>query len=137
MKPYRIAFLGTLQISGSFLIYGVGRTMCETVGFSGRAPISGFALASLLLIPILTAEFVAIRHSEQRALLARSALFILSSSLLFGCLVSELWILHDEKQFASEVSAILPQRIYSRPRAWPNGVCALVFVPGQGIHATD
>ena len=52
-----------------------------------------------------------------------------------GSVSSELWILHDENEFIETATASGERQ--GRPRAWPNSIAALVYIPGNGVHATD
>lgn len=121
-----------------FWIYGAGRTMRETVGFD----IGSFGCGVLLALGlpyVLVALFLIVRQLRPSPTVGcpPSLLIVLSLALLAGSLLSEWWILRDETQFSTEVSKTAQSKIYSRPRAWPNSGCSLVFVPGEGIHATD
>jgi hypothetical protein len=59
----------------------------------------------------------------------------LTLALVLGSVASELWILSDERRFATEVGTA--NEVRGRPRAWPNGTASLVYLPGEGVHATD
>ena len=59
---------------------------------------------------------------------------------VLGSTSGELWILSDEMRFEQEVHEYLESggtSGYARPRAWPNRLTSLVYVHGQGIHATE
>jgi len=119
-----------------FWFYGVGRTMRETVHFNLTAVSSGMLLGMILplaaILPLLIVKRLWFRDTTWAA----SSLFIsLLVSLFIGCFLSEAWMLRDETRFTVEASKV--DSIYSRPRAWPNQTCSLVFIPGKGIHSTD
>jgi len=127
-----------LEIVGfgiGFLLYGIGRTMRETVNFNTTASLSGLLLGVVLplivILPVLIAKKLWFRTVAWPGSLLLVA-FV--ASLLVGSLVSEAWILRDEARFSAETTNAIP---YSRPRAWPNQTCSLVFVPGKGTHGTD
>jgi hypothetical protein len=55
-----------------------------------------------------------------------------------ACITAEALILHDEREFRREVSAITipPGQVYGRPRAWPNQHGSLVARSDGRIHST-
>lgn len=131
-----VAVAAIVGVAGGFWLYGMGRTMHETVFFSSAATVSGllfgFALPfALVSAGVLVAENL--RASEKRH--RRAILIGLGASLLIGSVASEGWILRDEAAFSAEVRSV--SSTYSRSRAWPNKGCTLVFIPGKGIHSTD
>jgi uncharacterized membrane protein YbhN (UPF0104 family) len=115
----------------AFWLYGIGRTIHETVGINAAATFSGLAFGVCLPSVILVLVLVVRRSFRKR----RWAVALLILCLLLGSLLSELSILHDEQSFRVEAGAV--NSVYSRARAWPNDGCTLVFVPGKGVHATD
>jgi glucan phosphoethanolaminetransferase (alkaline phosphatase superfamily) len=119
-----------------FWFYGIGRTMRETVSFNTTASLSGLVLGCVLpllvLIPLFVAQKLWFREKTSSVSLL---LVVFTVSLLVGSFASEVWILQDETRFS--VEADKSNTLYSRPRSWPNQVCGLVFVPGEGIHSTD
>lgn len=126
-------------LAASFWLYGGARTMRETVSFDIVASVSGFVFGVLLpLVIILPPLLVAKKlwHLE-KGWRVPSWFIAFAICLLVGSLASEAWILRDEAQFSAEVSKTNKEVLYSRSRTWPNQTCSLVFVPGQGIHATD
>jgi integral membrane sensor domain MASE1 len=128
MRIKGVAFVGAFIacVAAAFWLYGIGRTMAETVGISWRGTASGgligFAAPSIVIL-------IALARRERRLMTG------LTLALVLGNVVSELWILNDEHRFASEV--VTASEIRSRPRAWPNGTASLVYLPGKGVHATD
>jgi hypothetical protein len=128
-----VALLGFVV---GFWLYGVGRTMRETVGFNATALfcglLSGVVLPLALVLPLLLARTV---WPVLKWWIPHSMFITLAAALLIGGLLSEWWILHDERKFSIETLAL--DKPHSRPRAWPNSGCSLVFVPGKGIRATD
>ena len=121
-----------------FWLYGIGRTMCETFSFDLRASLLGLLLG--LIVPLAIAVPVLLLRnllSERKILAASWPMMALGIALALGVLASEAWILHDESEFSAEVSKRGTGNPYARARAWPNGVCTLVYVPGSGMHATD
>lgn len=131
----RVAGTAIVGIALGFWLYGVGRTMRETVHFSVWAMLSGILLS--VLLPTLAA--VLLRFLGRLSVRAGSPWpWLLTSftvSLVVGSGLSEAWILRDESRFENE--AARATTTYSRPRAWPNQGCSLVFIPGKGIHSTD
>lgn len=127
-----------LVVVVGFWLYGIGRTMRETVGFNVTALCSGlllgFALPLTVFLPLLISRTVWPVLKSWTELSSFRALVV---ALLIGCLLSESWILRDERKFSAETSQATLDRPYSRPRAWPNTGSSLIFVPGKGIHATD
>lgn len=121
-----------------FWFYGMGRTMRETVSFNITASLCGlFLVVFFSLIGVLTVILVKgiVFAGKKWPMTSLFAAFIIA--LLIGSLISEASLLQDEARFAAEVSKANPQTIYSRARAWPNGDCSLIFIPGKGIHSTD
>lgn len=120
----------------AFCLYGVARMMCETVGFHTRASIIGLlfgvCLPTLATIPAIFVTQRLFGNLKPRILL--SIILGAAIGLLAGSVLSEYWILVDEISFTSEAASTVP---YSRPRAWPNTNCSLVYSPNTGVHATD
>ena len=130
--------VGMISFAAGFYSYGGARTMAETFTFDLAASLYGLLLG--VVIPVLFVGPIAAGKKlwGREKLWPPSALFLLfASSLLVGSLISECWILMDEARFAGEVSRSAGTNLFSRPRAWPNELCSLVFVPGKGIHSTD
>lgn len=129
MRIKDVAFVGAFIacVAVAFWLYGVGRTMAETVGVSWRGTASGAVLG--FAAPSIIVILIALARRERRLMT------LLTLALVVGSAVSELWILNDERRFASEIAAA--REIRSRPRAWPNGTASLVYLPGKGVHATD
>ena len=121
-----------------FWLYGVGRTMRETVNFNTIASLSGLvlgvALPMVAALPLVIAKKLWFR---EKVWPVPSWFVAFAFCLLGGSLVSEVWILLDEARFSTEVSKTNSEAAYSRSRAWPNQTCSLVFVPNKGIHSTD
>jgi hypothetical protein len=122
-----------------FWLYGGGRTMCETVGFTVPAFLFGLLLSVILpliliVLPLLIAKNFWFR---EKAWPLSSLFMTFAVCLLIGSFASEVWILRDEAKFEDEVKHLDPETPYSRSRAWPNRTTSLVFVPNVGIHATD
>jgi hypothetical protein len=113
-----------------FWLYGIGRTMRETVGFTASATFTGLVLGfavplgGILIIRLLF-------HGLSKLQIPWKAATI----LLCACALSEGCIIRDEARFAVEASKA--NTVFSRDRAWPNQACSLVSIPGRGIHATD
>ena len=129
MRIKGVVFIGAVIacVAVAFWLYGIGRTMAETVGVSWRGTASGALLG--FAAPCAIVILIAFARRERRLMTA------LTLALVVGSLVSELWIVRDEQRFASEVATA--SEIRSRPRAWPNGSASLVYLPGKGVHATD
>ena len=59
-------------------------------------------------------------------------------SVGIGSAVGEAGVSFDESLFREEVNSLAtPDKMYWRSRAWPSRSYALVYVPGEGIHATQ
>lgn len=133
-----LALAIVIGFSVGFWLYSVGRTMRETVSFDSAALcfglLLGVVLPSVVVLPLLLARTV---WPNLKLWTPPSAFVALGLALLVGSLLSEWWILRDERKFSDEASKASLNSPYSRPRAWPNGTCSLVFIPGKGIHATD
>ncbi len=56
---------------------------------------------------------------------------------LVGCVACESLLLLDEWHFEQEVRARPGELHWSRARAWPFGSASLMYVPEEGISATD
>lgn len=125
----------TLAFVLSFWLYGVARSMCETVFFSPTATARGVVLGVALpwTVFLLISMTRAAARGESRGTLR--GLGGITLAMFLGSAVSEVSLLFDEARFARETSGATT--IYSRPRAWPNGTCSLVFTPGKGMHSTD
>lgn len=135
----RIAFVMVTMVLTfpiAFWLYGIARTMCETVGFHTRASILGLVfgvcLPALATIPAIFVMRRLLENLKPKMLL--SIILGAAIGLLAGSVLSEYWILVDEISFMSETASTVP---YSRPRAWPNTNCSLVYSPNTGVHATD
>lgn len=122
-----VAFIAGVAVA--FWLYGIGRTMAETVGVSWHGTLCGALLG--FVAPFGAVILIALARRSRQRRLTRA----LTLAFVLGSVSSELWILHDERRFASEVTTA--GEIRSRPRAWPNGSASLVYLPGKGIHATD
>ena len=121
-----------------FWFYNIGRTMRESVNFDVSAIFCGLMLVVLFsMIPVMSLFILKSIFPSQTKWSLFSLLILFSVSLGSGSLLSEAMLLRDEARFAAEVMRANPQSIYSRPRAWPNQNCDLVFIPGKGIHSTD
>lgn len=115
----------------AFWAYGGGRTMCETVGVTWRGCRCG-AIVETLPWVITTLVWVVLLRRHYSSVVVIAAI---TSAFVVGSVLSELWILRDEKDFIEMTRG--SEVIQSRARAWPNGVAALVYIPGKGVHATD
>jgi hypothetical protein len=137
-RVIHVVLVGTIGPMSAFWLYGLGRTMRETVNFHPDAAICGLLLGVVGPLLTLTVALL-IGHVcfglELRQSRPLAIAFIVS--LLVGSLVSEAQILADEVSFSGEVIAAGSTTVYSRPRCWPNRGSSLVFVPGRGIHGTD
>lgn len=122
-----IAFIACMAVA--FWLYGIGRTMAETVGVSWRGTASGAVLG--FAAPSVGAALIALALRDRQ----RGLMVTLTLAFVLGSALSELWIVHDEHRFKSDV--LTSGEIRSRPRAWPNGSASLVYLPGKGVHATD
>jgi len=127
-----LAVLGlAISLALSFWTYGIGRTMCETVGLTWRGCRCGAILGAFTLtITALVWIVLLRRHYSPGIVVAAIAL-----TFAAGSVSSELWILHDENEFIETATASGERQ--GRPRAWPNSIAALVYIPGKGVHATD
>jgi hypothetical protein len=121
-----------------FWLYGIGRTMRETVGFNTTATVSGFSLTLVFSLVFLFLLLLLATSLDVKLKRWRLILVLFLGSLILGSAMSETWILWDEARFRDEI-VTRPDisRPYSRPRAWPNEVGSLVYVPTKGIHSTD
>jgi hypothetical protein len=130
MMTKRVACVAALIacFAAAFWLYGIGRTMAETVGASWRGTASGAALG--FAAPSVIVILIVLARRDRR-----SSMTVLTLAFVLGSVVSELWILNDEHRFASEIATA--DEIRSRPRAWPNGSASLVYLPGEGVHAID
>jgi hypothetical protein len=124
--------------------------MAETVGFHVMPSLGGlfvglalplwfvlfgiFVPLVVLLPPVLTATSSRVRVNVRAA---STSFLAFAVCLLAGNVVSEACLLVDEARFSAEVANGSRTAIYSRPRAWPNDLGGLVYVPGNGIHSTD
>jgi len=135
---YALAVLVALTLAGlSFYAYGALRTMQENVGLSAR-PVVVSAACPLVLLAISVATVLAARSfASDRLAISKRMIALLAGCWLLGCATSEVWILADERSFAHELSLRPPTELYSRARNWPNQDCSLVYIPQQGIRATD
>lgn len=130
-----LAIVGAFAVG--FWLYGVGRTMRETVNFHASASISGLFLGVALPLAVLAPLLIAMKLWLREKPWPVSYLVVaFAASLLVGSFASECWILRDEARFSAE-AANAGSNPYSRTRAWPNQTCGLVFEPGKGIHSTD
>jgi hypothetical protein len=133
----RLLYAATIVLTFAvgFWLYGVARTMRETVFFNPAATASGMLLG--VGVPVvgavlcLIAKALWFRQRSWNPLL----LVALAVSLSAGNAASEAWILWDEAGFWAEVAST--DGPYSRARAWPNRAYRLIYMPGKGIHATD
>ena len=126
-----LAVTAIVAFSLAFWLYGIGRTMSETVTFTTSGVLSGMLLSCFLPLLLILPMIRALRDVRATAKLAA----LIATVLLAGSVASEVAILEDEHRFSME--ATRATGVYSRPRAWPNGAGSLVWVPGRGIHATD
>lgn len=127
----------TVGFPVGFWLYGIGRTMRETVNFNTMASLSGLALSILLPLVAFLPFVIGYRLWPREGKWLISPMLVWAVCLLLGSVASECWILRDETQFAAEVSQTQGSNSYSRPRCWPNKGCSLVFQPGKAIHSTD
>lgn len=120
-----------------FWLYGVARTMRETVGFNATASLSGLFLGVVFPLMLGVVLYIANKVWGARKVRPISLLVAFVICLLVGSFTSEWWMLRDEAFFSTELTKIGPDISYTRSRAWPNQTCSLVFTPGKGIHSTD
>jgi hypothetical protein len=129
MNPLARVVAFIVCVAAAFWLYGIGRTMAETVGVSWHGTLCGALLG--FVSPFGVVILIAlVRRGRNRWLVTA-----LTLAFVLGDVSSELWILHEERRFASEMTIV--REIRSRPRGWPNGSASLVYLPGKGIHATD
>jgi hypothetical protein len=119
----------------AFFLYGMARTMSETFGFSATSTASSLMFTVFLASPVLL--LVVFAGLASRKFDPGVPIVVLAAGLFAGCVASEAWLLIDEARFSSEVAALRPGEFHDRGRAWPFQNAGLVFIPGQGIHATD
>jgi hypothetical protein len=137
-KTTTLVFAIVVGFAVGFWLYGIGRTMRETVNFNTTALLSGLIFGVALPLAVVLLLLIAFKLCFLERWWPVCLLFVVFAvSLLGGSLASESWILWDEARFSAEVSKANGRNPYSRPRAWPNQGCSLVFVPGMGIHSTD
>jgi hypothetical protein len=108
---------------------GVVATMVVTM--IGDAWLGLFAAAPAGGVIVATTYF----NGPGRAVLRTSGTFALG--ILLGAVAAETAITVDEARFFDEVERGGAAVSHDRPRAWPNGNCALVYIAGEGEHATD
>jgi len=140
MSTWRLilAFVLGLGLVFGFWMYGCLRTMQETVGFNIQTTSISILFTAALSTPIILFLFLGFKLILKIKAKANTlAISIFYLSIILGSSVSECWILQDERNFSREISQISPTEVYSRARAWPNEAALLVFVPNEGIHATD
>ena len=131
-----VAWMAALAAAAAgFFVYGHGRTMSETFGFSATSSAASLLLSAFLAAPVLLV--VVFAGFVTRKFDPGPPVVMLAAGLLTGCVTSEAWILLDEARFSAEVGALRPGEFHDRGRAWPFQDAALVFIPGEGIHATD
>lgn len=132
-----VAMASTLPIA--FWLYGAARTMCETVGFNTRSLVVGamFGFVAPLLVVLSILFALRMARASARPITLTGIASGACLGLLAGSLLSESWILADERSFDSEVRHAVPLSPYGRARAWPNETCSLVYIPGKVVHATD
>jgi hypothetical protein len=133
MKRLDITIVGIACFALAWWLYGIGRTMRETVMFTLSGSLSG-AFLSFLLPFVVAVPLIWFRTRKEGGASPLSFL-VVAAALLAGSVVSELMILRDESLFMKEASRV--KRPYSRPRAWPNESASLVFDPQRGVHSTD
>lgn len=115
----------------AFWSYGIGRTLCETTGLTWRGSICGVTIALGACAAVGSIWFLLTQRLHLRA----GFWVAFGAAFLLGAVMSELWILRDERLFIAQTST--SGKLQSRPRAWPNDSAMLVYVPGKGVHATD
>jgi len=172
----------------TFLVYGGGRTLDESIGPSAHAVFCGVMITTILvllplagtallagvtfrlasprrptLIAVYAAAVVATAvvtiawdgclglyaaapaggvivaatcfRGPGRAMLGTTGTFAVGA--LLGAVAAETWITVDEARFFDEIERGGASVSHDRPRAWPNGSGALVYIAGEGAHATD
>jgi hypothetical protein len=135
-KKTRMAFSGAFGLSVGFWLYGIGRTMRETVQFNTVASLAGLLVGAVFPIVFFVVLVVVTRLLRgERVSLAVPLVVGFATCVLLGNFISECWILRDETLFSIEAKKT--NGPYSRPRVWPNQTCALIFEPEKGIHSTD
>jgi hypothetical protein len=132
-KPGLNCLVFILGAASCFWLYGIGRTLKETVGFNLDASIVGLIIA---VLPFTLLIALILITNNSRWLTVRASKFF-GVALLAGSLSSELWLIHDERMFVNEITSNSNSTPHSRARAWPNTSCSLVFLPENGVHATD
>ncbi len=119
----------------SFILYGIGRTMSETIGFSARASASGILLVLILLLTPFTLV-IFVLYCRNKITNPRVIILRLFMAALLGSILSEQHILADELRFTKEAVASGQSR-YSRDRRWPNGTTSLLYSGERGFWAID
>ena len=141
-RKARIAFaMATMVLAcpPAFWLYGEVRTMCETIGLNTRSIFASILLGMVYpALMTISALFVVGRFwSRMKASSLLSIILGMGMGLVTGGILSECWILADERTFASEIQQNGSGEHYGRARVWPNEGCSLVYIPGKGVHATD
>lgn len=137
-------FLGItvlLAVCAGLVFRVLPRTAFAVTSLACGAAVACWALiddmdATILALPIgVSALLAALLRRAELKTLAWSGVMV-AGGLLAGSAASEAWILADESRFADEV-ALHPDMDHDRARAWPNRNAGLVYIAGEGTHATD
>lgn len=128
--------------SSSFWTYGGVRVMAETIGFDVRSALVGLAMSGLPLFGLAILFVVLHRFTEDVQTRTRWRRYVISVvlALSVGCISAEGSILLDEHRFMTELDEgrfVADSRWHGRARAWPFSDTALVYLPSQGVLATD
>jgi len=122
----------------AYFVHGWCRMMMGAVGVrldaDGRCVIAG-VLASLALVGLPVA--LPRLWIDEKRWPGTRWLGGVALGALAGCFVSEIFMLSDEAAFMDEVRVRGIDRPYDRPRAEPWTNAGLVWIPGEGAHATD
>lgn len=127
--------VGAFSAAWAFVVYGDGRTMAESVGFSLGVSAGALLMLAIVALPVLVGLGVAAWLLVPGGL-SRAVYAAIAAGVLLGSGASEVAILADEAQFAAEVERD-PSTNHARDRSWPNRGASLVYVVGRGTHATD
>ena len=136
MRLSRVAVFAA-SVGASAFLYGFLRVGAETFGFTWACTLRTLGatafVTSWIVLPALLLTRIA---SSPRLRPAAELLITWLITVILGAGVGELCVLADEASFIDQV-ARHPSHAFDRGRRWPYGNAGLVYVPGEGIHATD
>lgn len=132
------SLVALFAFSAAYWVYGACRTLGEWVGFDFARSLWTFALGIGMLVVLVLPWLLIKQHwFPDFGVAPRPLMITIIAGFFLGSVAAELQLLHDERQFFAEVRARGEEHSYSRERAGPHEICSLIYVPGQGVHATD